>query len=52
MYKQKIDENPDSRTAKILANYLDELEKDAYDLNGDNVNYFYENIDGIIDGTK
>ena len=52
MYKQKIDENPDSRTAKILDNYLVELEKDSYNLNGDNVNYFYENIDAIIDGTK
>lgn len=52
MYKQKIDENPDSRTAKILSLYLVELEKDSNDLNGDNVNYFYDNIDGIIDGTE
>ncbi|MDY0235816.1 MAG: hypothetical protein RBR71_07285 [Gudongella sp.] len=52
MYKQKINNNPDSRTAKILNLYIVELEKDSYNLNGDNVNYFYENIDGIIDGTN
>ena len=52
MYKQKLAGNPDSRTAKILDNYLAELEKDSYNLNGDNVNYFYENIEDIIDGTK
>lgn len=52
MYKEKINENPDSRTGKILNMYITELEKDSYDLNGDNVNYFYENIDQIIEQTK
>jgi hypothetical protein len=52
MYKQKINENPDSRTAKILNLYIVELEKDSYNLNGDNVNYFYENIDKIVDASK
>ena len=52
MYKQKIDNNQGSRTAQVLDMYILELEKDSYNLNGDNVNYFYENIDNIIEATK
>lgn len=52
MYKQKIDNNPDSKTANILSLYILELEKDSYNLNGDNVNYFYENIDAVVDRTE
>ncbi len=52
MYKEKIDKNPETRTAQVLNMYIEELEKDSYNLNGDNVNYFYENIDNIIESTK
>lgn len=52
MYQDKIDKNPDTRTARILSQYLEELEKDSYDLNGENVNYFYDNTDAIIEATK
>ena len=49
IYNGVVAENPDSWTAKILKIYLEELDKDSMDMNGPNVNYFYNNIDDIIE---
>lgn len=51
-YKEIIRENPDSRTAKILQNYIEELEKDEMNLDGENTLYFYDNVERIIQNIK
>lgn len=48
IYNQYIKDNKDTYTSKILAQYVDELNKDNKDLNGDNVLHFYDNIIEII----
>lgn len=47
-YNEIIDKDNSSYTSKILAQYIDELNKDNGDLNGGNVIYFYDNLDRII----
>ena len=49
-YKGRIRDNPNSITAKVLEEYLSELEKDNMELNGNNVYYFFDNVDRIING--
>jgi|GEM_PF-899786 len=49
VYVTTIKDNPDSIAAKVLTEYLQELEKDEMALNGENVYHFYDNIDRIID---
>ncbi len=49
-YKDTIQNYPDSITAEVLRGYLEDLEKDNMELNGNNVYYFYENVDRIING--
>lgn len=49
-YKGIIRDNPNSITAKVLEEYLSELEKDNMELNGNNVYYFFDNVDRIING--
>ena len=51
-YRRIIEENPDSRTARILKGYLDELQEDGFELNGENTAFFYDNIERIIESIK
>lgn len=48
IYKEIIDKDNSTDTAKILIHYVDELSKDNGDLNGQNTLYFYDNIYEII----
>ncbi|MGM0397185.1 MAG: hypothetical protein ACQEP4_09040 [Bacillota bacterium] len=48
-YMDVVNENPDSRTARILNNYLEELEKDEMELDGENALFFYDNIERIVE---
>ncbi len=52
IYEETIRENPDTRTAKILEEYLDEIEKDGMKLDGENALYFYDNFERIIKNMK
>lgn len=47
-YRQIIEKNPDFNISKIFQEYLDTLALDEYDLNGENVIKFYEDLEGII----
>lgn len=47
-YRQVIEKNPDFNISKIFQEYLDSLALDEYDLNGENVIRFYEDLEGII----
>lgn len=51
-YEVTISENSDSKTAKILQRYIEELEKDEMSLAGENVLYFYDNFERIIQSIK
>lgn len=48
IYKDFVAENEGTYVAKILSNYLEEIDLDQGNLNGENVIYFYENIIEII----
>ncbi len=52
VYEETISENPDSRTARILQEYLAEIKKDEMALDGENALYFYDNIERIIENQK
>lgn len=52
VYEETIRENPDSRTARILQKYLEEIKKDDMNLDGENALYFYDNIERIIENQK
>lgn len=52
-YRDLIESNPDFNMSKVFLEYLDTLALDEYDLNGENVIKFYEDLQGIIkDNTK
>lgn len=48
LYKDFVEKNEGTFTAKILSSYLEKIDLDQGNLNGDNVVYFYENIIEII----
>lgn len=50
-YKAIIDKNKDSKTTKILAQYVSLLEEGNMDLNSDSINQFYDEIDILIEDT-
>jgi hypothetical protein len=52
LYEETIRENPNTRTARILQEYLDEIEKDEMKLDGENALYFYDNLERIIENMK
>lgn len=52
VYERVIEDDPGSWTAKLLDSYLAELNKDSMSLDGPNAEYFFDNLDGIIDGIE
>ena len=48
-YKTIIENNKDSKTAEILSQYVELLEKENGDLNGVQVNEFYDGLDILIE---
>jgi hypothetical protein len=52
LYEDTIRDNPDTRTARILEEYLNEIEKDGMKLDGENALYFYDNFKNIIENMK
>lgn len=52
VYESVIVDHPGSWTAKVLDNYLAELNKDSMSLDGLNAEYFFDNLDGIIQGIE
>ncbi|MDR7871132.1 MAG: hypothetical protein RIN55_09750 [Tissierellaceae bacterium] len=48
-YKSITEDNKDSRTAEILSQYVNLLEKENRDLNSNQVNEFYDKLDILIE---
>lgn len=51
-YRDLIESNPDFNMSKVFLEYLDTLALDEYDLNGENVIKFYEDLEGIIENNS
>ena len=51
-YKHFIESNEDSNITEILKQYLEKLSMDDYDMNGENVLKFYDDLPSIIDNYK
>lgn len=49
VYEKVIEGHPGSWTAKVLESYLSGLSKDSMSLDGPNAEYFFDNLDGIIE---
>ena len=52
IYEKIIADNPGSWTSKLLEDYLSELNKDSMNLDGPNAEYFFDNLDDIIDNIE
>lgn len=52
IYEKIIEDFPGSWTAAVLESYLGELNKDSMNLDGPNAIYFFDNLDGIIEGIE